>query len=108
MPADGGVGEPFVFEVDVPAHPYEVLDIAIAAGLADRAADGEAVPRGEEVGSGPHPAFGHPLHNVERGQTEWRWRSRLLRASSSQAALRPTRRWFDWRLGLASGAGTIG
>jgi hypothetical protein len=25
---DRGVAEPFVFEVDVPAHPYEVLGIA--------------------------------------------------------------------------------
>jgi molybdate transport system ATP-binding protein len=27
-PADAGLGEPLVFEVDVPAHPYEVLGIA--------------------------------------------------------------------------------
>jgi hypothetical protein len=28
VPGDGTVAEPFVFEVDVPAHPYEVLGIA--------------------------------------------------------------------------------
>lgn len=28
MPLDTEVGEPFVFEVDMPAHPYEVLGIA--------------------------------------------------------------------------------
>lgn len=27
-PVDAGVGEPYVFEVDMPAHPYEVLGIA--------------------------------------------------------------------------------
>jgi ABC-type Fe3+/spermidine/putrescine transport system ATPase subunit len=28
LPADSNLGEPYVFEVDVPAHPYEVLGIA--------------------------------------------------------------------------------
>ena len=28
LPLDSGVGEPYIFEVDVPAHPYEVLGIS--------------------------------------------------------------------------------